>query len=110
MDLRVGKNYQLIKKIGSGAFGEIYEGRHVQTKEQVAIKLEPIKTQFPQLEYENKLYRFLRGGHGIPEVYWYGQEGDYKCMVMELLGQSLEDLFQYCNKRFSLKTTCMLAD
>ena len=27
MDLRVGKNYQLIKKIGSGAFGEIYEGK-----------------------------------------------------------------------------------
>lgn len=27
MDLRVGKNYQLLKKIGSGAFGEIYEGK-----------------------------------------------------------------------------------
>jgi serine/threonine protein kinase len=27
MDLRVGKHYQLIKKIGSGAFGEIYEGK-----------------------------------------------------------------------------------
>jgi hypothetical protein len=27
MDLRVGKNWQLIKKIGSGAFGEIYEGK-----------------------------------------------------------------------------------
>ena len=39
MDLRVGKNYQLIKKIGSGAFGDIYEGRHTQTKETVAIKL-----------------------------------------------------------------------
>ena len=62
MDLRVGKNYQLVKKIGSGAFGEIYEGRHAGTNDKAAIKLEPIKTQFPQLEYENKLYKLLRGG------------------------------------------------
>jgi serine/threonine protein kinase len=26
MELKVGKNYQILKKIGSGAFGEIYEG------------------------------------------------------------------------------------
>lgn len=30
---------------------------------------------------------------GIAEVHWYGLEGDYKCMVMEMLGKSLEDLF-----------------
>ena len=47
MDLRVGKNYQLVKKIGSGAFGEIYEGKHTNTNQAVAIKLEPIKSSVP---------------------------------------------------------------
>jgi hypothetical protein len=26
-DIKVGKNYQMIRKIGSGAFGEIFEGK-----------------------------------------------------------------------------------
>lgn len=69
-----------------------------------------MKAQFPQLEYENKLYKFLAGGQGIAQTHWYGIEGDYKCMVLEMLGKSLEDLFQYCNRKFSLKTVCMLAE
>ena len=47
MDLRVGGKYKLVKKCGSGAFGEIYQGSNVETGEDVAIKLEPIKTKFP---------------------------------------------------------------
>ena len=59
--------------------------------------------------YEFKIYRQLKGGIGIPNALYYSKEGNYNVMVMDLLGPSLEDLFNYCNRRFTLKTVCMLA-
>jgi len=43
----VQNKWKLQKKVGSGAFGEIYKGINVQTNEEVAVKLEPSKTKFP---------------------------------------------------------------
>ncbi|GKV11951.1 hypothetical protein SLEP1_g23163 [Rubroshorea leprosula] len=110
MEARVGNKFRLGRKIGSGSFGEIYLGTNIQTNEEVAIKLENVKTKHPQLLYESKLYRILQGGTGIPNVKWFGVEGDYNVLVIDLLGPSLEDLFNFCSRKLSLKSVLMLAD
>lgn len=110
MELRVGNRYRLGRKIGSGSFGDIYLGTNISTGEEVAIKLECVKTKHPQLHIESKFYKMMQGGVGIPQLKWCGTEGDYNVMVMQLLGPSLEDLFNFCNRKFSLKTVLLLAD
>ena len=62
------------------------------------------------LEGEVEIYRSLSGGTGIPRVYAYEAECEYNAMIFELLGPSLEDLFNYCGRKFSLKTVLMLAN
>src|SRR5207237_10322252 len=78
--------------------------------EEIAIKLESVKAKHPQLEYEARVYKSLAGGVGIPFVRWFGTECDYNAMVLDLLGPSLEDLFNFCNRKLSLKTVLLLAD
>lgn len=62
----------------------------------------------------------------MPFVRWFGAECDYLAMVIDLLGRkknltfsihlliyllaSLEDLFNFCNRKFTLKTVLLLAD
>ncbi|XP_062003226.1 uncharacterized protein LOC133720771 [Rosa rugosa] len=73
------------------------------------VCLENVKTKHSQLLYESKLYRILQGGTGIPNVRWFGVAGDYNVLVIDLLGPSLEDLFNCYSRKLSLETV-MLAD
>ncbi|KAH7120106.1 putative casein kinase I [Dactylonectria estremocensis] len=98
MDLLLNNKYRIGRKIGSGSFGDVYLGANIISGEEVAIKLESVEAKQPQLEYEARVYKSLAGGQG------------YNAMVLNFLGPSLEDLLNFCNRKFSLKTVLILAD
>ena len=99
--------YKPDKKIGEGSFGKIYLAHNVQNGEKYAIKLEDRNIEQSLLEQETYILCYLKG-EGIPQIKSYGYSGEYNVLVMELLGKSLEELFQDCGCRFSIKTVCMI--
>nr|VWP01224.1 Glycolipid 2-alpha-mannosyltransferase 2 (EC (Alpha-1,2-mannosyltransferase 2) [Ganoderma boninense] len=109
LDLHVGGKYRLRKKIGSGLFGAMYLGINTISGQGAAIKLGSVEAKHPQLEYGSKVYKTPAGGVGVPFVCWFATECDHNAMVVDLLGPSLEDLFNFCHRKFSVKTV-LLAD
>ena len=101
--------YKTDSKIGQGSFGKIYSAHNINNGELYALKLEKRNGGRSLLETETYILCYLKG-EGIPFIKSYGFSGEYNILVMELLGKSLETLFQENNCKFSLKTVCMLAE
>ena len=101
------KKYNLIQNIGGGAFGTVFLGENVWTREKVAIKIEERKNARTTLEREAFILYYLKGP-GLPEVKSFGKTKKYNILVQTLLGKSLYELFNECEKKFSTKDICML--
>ena len=97
-------------RLGSGAFGDVFPGQNTTSHQKVAIKCENKNTRHPQLHYETGVLRYLQGGKGIPIFYEYLTSQKYNFMIFELLGPSLESLFDSCQRKFSLKTILLLGE
>ena len=108
MEYTFGGKYLLGSEVAVGGCGTVYQGVHKVAGKEVAIKVEPALAKSSPLQQETKIYRSLQGGPGVPWMMWAGRAGEYNVMVIDLLGPSLEDLFQTCNRYFSLKTVLML--
>lgn len=110
-EVRVCCRYRLTHRLGSGTFGIVYLAEDVSDNfKRVAVKMESLKAKHPQLLSEARIVQNLNGKERFPSFIWYGEEGDYNVLIMNLLGPSLEDLFLYCDKQFTLKTCLMLFD
>ena len=83
--------YTLIKKLGEGSFGSIYSAK--SQKNWYAIKLENKNRGQNLLENEAYIMSYLHGKR-IPIIKSFGYSGDYNVLVMELMGKSLEEIFE----------------
>ena len=96
--------YKLIKKLGSGSFGCIYSAEY--ENKYYAIKLEEKNRGQDLLENEAHIMSYLRGP-GLPSVKSYGYSSKHNILVMELMGQSLEDIFEsFVVKKMSVRCVC----
>jgi len=98
----INNKYKLLNKIGEGSFGSIYKAENCRTREEVAIKVEPISNGTTLLKNESKIYQYLLGTPCISQVKWYGKDTINYYMVIPLLGKSLEQLF-FEKQKLSLK-------
>ena len=96
--------YKCIKKLGEGSFGSIYKAEY--NEDYFALKFESIDKGRNLLENEAIIMEYLKGPN-IPYIKLYGSTSEYNILVMQLLGKSLENIFEE-KKIFSLKTVCMI--
>ena len=98
--------YLLVKKLGEGSFGYIYSAR--ENNNWYAIKFENKNKGHNLLENEAYIMSYLNGQR-IPAVKSFGYSGDHNVLIMELMGKSLEDLFENIpNKKMSVRCVCNL--
>jgi serine/threonine protein kinase len=109
--VRVGGRYRVGNLLGSGGSGEsnsasltgvphfsdtslgsVYLGRDIRTGGDVAIKIGYTGQRSSRLIREYQVYTKIAGCTGTSPVLWYGKEDMYEVLVLEYLGNSLDDL------------------
>ena len=107
-DTFIFKKYKPIRKIGIGAFGDIYSVIDLNYKTSFAMKTEKIEAEPKSLETEAYYLYNLQGGIGIPKIITYGHIKKYNILIETLLNESLYNIYIKNNKYCSLIDICLI--
>ncbi|EJW01548.1 CK1/CK1 protein kinase [Edhazardia aedis USNM 41457] len=100
-------DYKFKHRIGKGSFGTVYQVADSKNRT-FALKIEETNLlQVSQLENEYKVYVKMQGNEGVPKVYYHGEKGNIKYIIMELLDTSLSDILEK-GEQFHLKTISLI--
>ena len=112
----LNQRYRVIRKLGGGGFGVVYEVHDSFSRKNFAAKVEKLAQGQKHCCLYNESYviDLLRGKTQVPKQYYFGYERtndgqNHSVMVMDLLGKSLEDMFEQCKRKFDLKTCLHIA-
>jgi len=106
---------ELSRRIGAGCFGEVYKGKDLETGQDVAVKVEELRSSAPQLAFEYDVSKKLQDIMPNPQGFatpcsFFENTGRHCALVMPLLGPAIEDMVQKCGGTLNAKSVLMLAD
>ncbi|XP_047433470.1 tau-tubulin kinase 1 isoform X2 [Mugil cephalus] len=105
----VKDRWKVLKKIGGGGFGEIYEALDLLTRENVALKVESAQQPKQVLKMEVAVLKKLQGKNHVCKFIGCGRNDKFNYVVMQLQGRNLADLRRSQPRgTFTLSTTLRL--
>ncbi|VCW85395.1 unnamed protein product, partial [Gulo gulo] len=105
----VKDRWKVLKKIGGGGFGEIYEAMDLLTRENVALKVESAQQPKQVLKMEVAVLKKLQGKSHVCRFIGCGRNEKFNYVVMQLQGRNLADLRRSQPRgTFTLSTTLRL--
>ncbi|KAG7220283.1 hypothetical protein INR49_018339 [Caranx melampygus] len=105
----VKDRWKVLKKIGGGGFGEIYEALDLLTRENVALKVESAQQPKQVLKMEVAVLKKLQGKNHVCKFIGCGRNDKFNYVVMQLQGRKLADLRRSQPRgTFTMSTTLRL--
>ncbi|CAM4693224.1 unnamed protein product [Leuciscus chuanchicus] len=105
----VRERWRVLKKIGGGGFGEIYEVLDQVNQFNVALKVESAQQPKQVLKMEVAVLKRLQGKDHVCRFVGCGRNDRFNYVVMELQGRNLADLRRNMSHgTFSVSTTLRL--